>query len=83
MYMIDVLNFTNSFSSYLFVIAFGSTYLLQIIGGYICDRYLGNRKTIIIGIILILLSQLIFTYDVNLFYLSTNISPNPLIVHIS
>lgn len=52
MYMSDVLNFTNSFSSYLFGIAFGSTYLLQIIGGYICDRYLGNRKSIIIGIIL-------------------------------
>lgn len=73
MYMIDVLHFTNPFSTYLFGIAYGSTYILQILGGYVCDKYLGNRKAIIFGISFILIAQLIFTYDASLFYLSANV----------
>lgn len=73
MYMIDVLHFTDSFSTCLFGIAYGSTYVLQIVGGYVCDRYLGNRKAIIFGISFIIIAQLIFSYDASLFALSTNI----------
>ena len=73
MYMIDVLHFSNSFSTYLFGIAYGSTYILQIFGGYVCDRYLGNRKAVIFGISFIIIAQLIFSYDASLFALSTNI----------
>lgn len=73
MYMIDVLHFSDPFSTYLFGIAFGSTYILQIVGGYICDRYLGNRKSVIFGISFIIIAQLIFSYDASLFALSTNI----------
>lgn len=73
MYMIDVLHFSNPFSTYIFGIAYGSTYILQILGGYVCDKYLGNRKAIIFGILFILIGQLIFTYDASLFSLSTNI----------
>lgn len=73
MYMIDVLHFTNPFSTYLFGIAYGSTYILQIIGGYVCDKYLGNRKAIIFGILFILIAQIIFSYDASLFHLSANV----------
>ena len=73
MYMIDVLHFTDSFSTCLFGIAYGSTYVLQIVGGYVCDRYLGNRKAIIFGISFIVIAQLIFSYDAHLFALSTGI----------
>lgn len=73
MYMIDVLHFTDSFSTCLFGIAYGSTYVLQIVGGYVCDRYLGNRKSIIIGISLIVIAQLIFSYDASLFALSAGV----------
>ena len=73
MYMIDVLHFSNPFSTYLFGIAYGSTYILQVLGGYVCDRYLGNRKAVIFGISFITIAQLIFTYDASLFALSTNI----------
>jgi POT family proton-dependent oligopeptide transporter len=73
MYMIDVLHFTNPFSTYIFGIAYGSTYILQILGGYVCDRYLGNRKAIIFGISFIVIAQLIFAYDASLFSLSTNV----------
>lgn len=73
MYMIDVLHFTDPFSTYLFGIAYGSTYILQIVGGYVCDRYLGNKKAVIFGISFIIIGQLIFSYDASLFALSTNI----------
>lgn len=73
MYMIDVLHFSEPFSTYIFGIAYGSTYILQILGGYVCDKYLGNRKSLIFGISLIVLAQLIFTYDASLFYVSTGI----------
>lgn len=73
MYMVDVLHFSNPFSTYIFGIAYGSTYVLQIIGGYVCDRYMGNRKAIIFGILFITIAQLIFTYDASLFGLSTNV----------
>ena len=73
MYMIDVLHFSDPFSTYLFGIAYGSTYILQIVGGYVCDRYLGNRKAIIFGISFIIIAQLIFSYDASLFALSTSI----------
>lgn len=74
LYMIDALHFTDSFSTYFFGIAYGMTYLFQIVGGYISDRYLGNRKAVLVGIILIALGQLIFTYDASLYYTSANIA---------
>ena len=73
MYMIDVLHFTEPFSTYIFGIAYGSTYILQIIGGYVCDKYLGNRKAVIFGITFILIAQLIFTYDASLFNITTSV----------
>ena len=73
LYMIDVLHFTDSFSTCLFGIAYGSTYVLQIVGGYVCDRYLGNRKAVIFGISFIIIAQLIFSYDAHLFALSAGI----------
>ena len=39
LYMTDVLHFTDSFSTYFFGIAYGMTYLFQIVGGYLSDRY--------------------------------------------
>lgn len=74
LFMIDVLHFSNAFSLSFFGLAFGSTYLLQIIGGFLCDKYLGNRKSVIIGIVLIFIGQLIFTYDASLYALTANVA---------
>ena len=73
LYMVDVLHFSDSFSAFFYGIAVGLTYLFQIIGGYFCDEYLGNRKSIIMGILLILIAQLIFTYDASLYHLMVNV----------
>lgn len=74
LYMTDVLHFTDSFSTYFFGIAYGMTYLFQIVGGYLSDRYLGNRKVVLIGIILIAIAQLIFTYDASPYHISANMA---------
>ena len=73
LYMVDVLHFSNSFAAFFYGIAVGLTYFFQIIGGYFCDEYLGNRKSLILGTVLILIAQLIFTYDASLYHLTSNI----------
>ena len=67
MFMIEVLHFSNSFATYLYGIAIGATYFFQILGGYLCDNYLGNRKAVMLGMLLITVSLLIFTYDASLY----------------
>ena len=74
LYMIEVLNFSQAFAMSFFGLAFGSTYLLQIIGGAVCDKYLGNRKSVILGMIFVFLAQLIFTYDASLYTITANIA---------
>lgn len=74
LYMVDVLHFSEAFASYFFGIAFALPYLFQLIGGFICDRFLGNRKSVLIGIVFILIAQLIFTYDASLYTLTTNVA---------
>ena len=70
LYMYEVLHFSVQFSALLYGIIVGSCYFSQIITGYLTDVYLGNRKSVIIGGILMLISQLVFTYDASLYYLT-------------
>ena len=44
MYMIDVLHFSDPFSTYIFGVAYGSTYILQLIGGYVCDNIWATER---------------------------------------
>ncbi len=71
LYMIEVLHFSMPFSNILYGIIIGAGYLLQLVTGQITDTYFGNRKAIIVGTILMLVSQLIFAYDASLYYIST------------
>ncbi len=70
LYMNEVLHFSVQFSALLYGIIVGFCYFSQMITGYFTDVYLGNRKAVIIGGILMLVSQLIFTYDASLYYLT-------------
>lgn len=74
LFMYEVLHFSSSFSSFLYGIIIGVTYLFQMIAGYISDTYLGNRKSIIIGGIGMFLSQLIFMYAASLYSLTANVA---------
>lgn len=74
LYMTEVLHLTPSFSSFFYGIFIGSTYIIQVIGGYLSDRYIGNRKSIILGGILMALGQFIFAYSGSLYSTSLNIA---------
>lgn len=74
LFMLQVLHFSSSFSTFLFGIIIGSTYLFQLLAGYISDTFIGNRKAVIIGGVLMVIAQLIFTYDASLYYLTTNVA---------
>ncbi len=70
LYMIEVLHFSMPFSNILYGIIIGVGYLLQLVTGQITDTYFGNRKSIIVGTLLMLASQLIFAYDASLYHLT-------------
>lgn len=74
LFMLEVLCFSMEFATCLFGIIIASTYFLQLIAGYITDTYIGNRKAIIFGGILMLISQIVFTYDASLYYLTANVA---------
>ena len=72
--MYEVLHFSVPFCTFLYGIIIGSTYFLQMVAGLVCDAYLGNRKSVIIGGILMIIAQFIFTYCGSLFYLTANVA---------
>ena len=74
LFMFDVLHFSMSYTTFLFGIIIGATYFLQLIAGYLSDKYLGNRKAIIFGGIFMLIAQIVFTYDASLYYLTANVA---------
>ena len=57
LYMIKALFYNTAFTSSVYGYYTGLVYLTPLIGGYICDRYWGNRKSIIIGSILMAFGQ--------------------------
>lgn len=57
LYMIQALFFSFAFTSTIYGYYTGLVYLTPLIGGYIADRYWGNRKSIITGGILMALGQ--------------------------
>ena len=73
LFMYEVLHFSIAFSSLLYGIIIGCCYLFQVISGYLTDTILGNRKSVIIGGVLMTISQLIFTYDASLYYLTETV----------
>lgn len=73
LYMVEVLHFSPAFSSLLSGIVTGLIYLAQLLGGYLSDKYLGNRKAIIIGGILMAIGQFAFAYSASLYYTATGI----------
>ena len=81
LFMFDVLHFSMPFSTFLYGIIIGATYFLQLIAGYLSDRYLGNRKAIIIGGTLMLISQIIFTYDASLYYMTLNVAEHSALLY--
>lgn len=73
LFMMDVLHFSPDFSAFFYGIIIGLSYIIQIVAGFVCDRFLGNRKSVMIGSILMVIAQLIFTYCASMHYLNANL----------
>ncbi len=57
LYMVKYLQFSTEKSGQIYGWYTGMVYLTPLIGGYIADRYLGQRKSIVIGAVLMALGQ--------------------------
>ena len=57
LYMLQALFYNFAFTSTIYGYYTGLVYLTPLIGGYVADRYWGNRKSIITGGILMALGQ--------------------------
>ncbi|MBF0410382.1 MAG: peptide MFS transporter [Candidatus Riflebacteria bacterium] len=57
LFMVKALLFDKSFASNIYGSYTGLVYLTPLLGGYLSDRYFGNRRSIIIGSIMMALGQ--------------------------
>ena len=57
LFMVNTLLLSDKESSEIYGSYTGLVYLTPLLGGYLCDRYLGNRRSIIIGGLLMALGQ--------------------------
>lgn len=73
LFMMQVLHFSAEFSTFLYGIIVAMTYLSQLAAGYLTDRFINNRRSIIIGGIFAFISQMILAYSASLYYLTTRV----------
>jgi len=72
LYMINALLFDKAFTSSVYAYYTGLVYLTPLLGGYVADKYWGNRKSIILGGIMMLIGQL--TLSASGFYYSASLN---------
>ncbi len=63
LYMIKALFYTTTFTSGVYGYYTGLIYLTPLLGGYVADKYWGNRKSIIMGGLLMALGQFSLAYS--------------------
>lgn len=73
LFMMEVLHFSASFAAMLYGVIMACCYIFQLITGHITDRYLGNRKSIIIGCLVMLIGHLILAYAASLYHLGVGV----------
>ncbi|MCH8325992.1 MAG: peptide MFS transporter [Bacteroidetes bacterium] len=71
LYMINALMYDKVFTSSIYGWYTGLVYLTPLAGGYIADRYWGNRKSIIVGSILMAIGQ--FTLAASGYYYTASV----------
>jgi POT family proton-dependent oligopeptide transporter len=70
LYMINALLFDKAFTSSIYGYYTGLVYLTPLLGGYVADKYWGNRRSIMVGGVMMLIGQL--TLAASGFYYSAN-----------
>jgi len=71
LFLVNALNYSEADSSYVYGGFLGLCYLTPMLGGYISDRYLGNRSCIILGGAVMGIGQLLMVLSASLY--ATNI----------
>lgn len=59
---------TIALSSQIFGFYAGLVYLTPLLGGYVADRWLGAKRTVLIGVILMTLGHLTMVFETNFFF---------------
>lgn len=67
LYMVNALLFDKAFASEVYGSYTGLVYLTPLLGGYIADKYWGNRKSIIFGGILMAIGQFLMFMSGNMY----------------
>src|SRR6476660_238049 len=62
LFMTDKLLFEKAYASNIYGSYTGLVYLTPLIGGYMSDRYLGNRRSIITGGVLMAIGQFLMVF---------------------
>ena len=78
LFMISNLMLTMPFASKIFGAYIGSTALTALLGGYVADKYLGYRKSILLGLVLMIIGELTLAFSASMYNPS-----NAIIVHSS
>ncbi len=68
LFMVQFLNLNLSFALLIYGVYSGLVYITTLIGGHFCENYIGSRKIINIGSIIIALGLFLLTYDASLAY---------------
>lgn len=68
LYMVNALFFDKSMASKIYGSYTGLVYLTPLLGGYIADRYWGNRKSIIFGGLLMALGQFLMFFSGSIYH---------------
>lgn len=78
LFLVNALAFSEAESSYVYGGFLGLSYLTPMLGGYISDRYLGNRNCILLGGFIMGVGQLLMVLSAALY--ATNVDTAKLIV---
>lgn len=76
LYMVYSLMFTLPFATTVYGTYTAFIYLTPLLGGYVSDRYLGNRKSIAFGSVLMAIGQFTLAYSAFLYNPLVNIAPH-------
>ncbi|PSL49809.1 POT family proton-dependent oligopeptide transporter [Chitinophaga niastensis] len=67
LFLVNALSFSEADSSYIYGGFLGLCYLTPMLGGYIADRYLGNRNCIILGGFVMGIGQLLMVFSATIY----------------
>lgn len=74
LYMIEALFYTTTFTSSVYGYYTGLIYLTPLLGGYVADKYWGNRKSIVVGGLLMALGQFSLAFSSYLYFPQTELT---------